>query len=127
MRNFPKTKPALLHAGVLIGSSAIGLAGYYRQHHVFQITACIPAAVGALLLLLAHLPLRRERLRAWLLLLLSFGFGLVVTRLALRFVAQDFQPLRKRLYFPAMALSSLLTCLLLARALWRKHATPPNR
>lgn len=120
-------RAALPHAGVLIGSSVIGLVGYYRQHQAFQITACIPASAGLLLLLLALAPVSPERRRAWLLLAFTFGFGLVVTRLALRFAFQELQPLRKRLYFPAMALSSWWTCWIMARAMRQKRVAPPSR
>lgn len=127
MRLAPGARMAALHACVLICSSLIGIVGYYRQHQAFQITACIPASAGLLLLLLAMAPLSSERRRAWLLLAFTFGFGIVVTRLALRFAPQDFQPLRKRVYFPVMALSSWLTCLVIVRAMLQRRAVLPDR
>jgi hypothetical protein len=119
-------RTATLHGYLLIGCSLIGIAGYYAQHGAFQLTACIPASVGLTLLLVAKVPMRRQRARTLLLLAITFAFGLVVTRLAWRFVFQDFQPLRKRLYFPAMALSSALACAVMARRLRRpasEHAS----
>jgi uncharacterized membrane protein YfcA len=111
---------ARVHAAVLICSSLIGIVGYYRQHGVFQVTACIPATAGLVLILLTTLDFTSERTRAWLLFGVAFVFGLIVTRLALRFVFQDFQPLRKRLYFPAMTLSSIVSCAVLLRHLARR-------
>jgi len=108
-----------LHAAVLLCSSLIGSVGYYLQYSRFQITACIPGAVDIALLVLSRVCLTSERLRAWLLLAITLAFGLVVTRLALRFLPEDFQPLRKRIYFPVMALSSVLTSVALARRLAR--------
>lgn len=107
----------MLHGALLIGCSLIGCIGYYAQHGAFQITALIPACVGLTLLGVARARLRDEHARRWLLLALTFAFGLVVTRLAWRFALEDFQPLRKRLYFPAMAISSWRSCLVTARQL----------
>lgn len=117
-------RAARLNACVLIVSSSIGIFGYHHEHGRFQITACIPAGVGLALLFTTSMKLRSERLRWWLLFAITVAFGLVVTRLAIRFVLQDCQPLRKRIYFPAMAVSSMLSCAaLLAGAVRRAPAS----
>ena len=116
MRQLRLASLVTFHGAVLMTCSLVGIVGYYGQHGRFQITAGIPAMAGLILILGARCNLWSERTRAWLLFFLTFAFGMIVTRLAIRFIPQAFQPLRKRVYFPVMALSSIVTSLLL---LWR--------
>ena len=116
----PRVGPIVtLHGAILIGCSLIGTVGYRLEHGRFQITSGIPAVVGLGLILVAQRNLGTGRAGAWLLFAVTLAFGVVVTRLSFRFVPQDFQPLRKRIYFPVMALSSIATGLTVARHLYR--------
>jgi divalent metal cation (Fe/Co/Zn/Cd) transporter len=42
-------------------------------------------------------------------------FGIILTRMSLKFVFQEFQPLRKRINFPVMALSSIVSIILITK------------
>jgi hypothetical protein len=108
-----------LHGAILIGCSLIGTVGYGLEHGRLQITSGIPAAVGLGLISVLRSHLGTERGRTWLLFAMTLAFGVVVTHLSIRFVPQDFQPLRKRIYFPVMALSSIATGAIMARHLCR--------
>jgi len=97
------------HASVLIVCSLIGLFGYYFQYQYLQATACIPAAVGLSLLVITQMDIENQSLKFGLLFLVILIFGVILMRMSIKFIPQQFQPLRKRIYFPVMALSSILT------------------
>jgi len=103
------------HASVLIVCSFIGLFGYYFQYHYFQVTACIPAAVGLSLLVITQMDIENQNLKPGLLFLITLIFGVILTRMSIKFIPQEFQPLRKRIYFPVMALSSILAVIMMVR------------
>src|ERR1700749_2781280 len=96
-----------LHSGVLIICSAIGGLGYYLQYNYFQITSCIPATIGFILLLITALNFRNKAVQFTLLFLVTLVFGIILIRMSVKFIPQQFQPMRKRVYFPVMALSSI--------------------
>ncbi|MBS1664884.1 MAG: hypothetical protein JST68_27805 [Bacteroidetes bacterium] len=102
-----------IHGLILIGCSLIGLFGYYFQNHFFQITACIPAAMGLLVAGISFFG--AGRVRDAVLFVIVLAFGVMLTRMSLKFVFQPWQPLRKRIYFPVMAMSSIVTVFVMVR------------
>ncbi|WP_295797267.1 hypothetical protein [Mucilaginibacter sp.] len=108
------TKIIRLHSCVLIICSIIGGLGYYLQYNYFQITSCIPAIIGCVLLLITTLNFKNKRIQFMLLFLVTLVFGIILTRMSVKFIPQQFQPMRKRLYFPVMALSSIIAVIIMA-------------
>lgn len=104
-----------LHGAVLILCSLVGAFGYYFQYHYFQITACIPAAIGTSLLLIAGTGVKDNSAGFMILFLITLVFGIMVTRMSIKFIPQTFQPLRKRVYFPVMAMSSIVTVVMIIK------------
>src|SRR5262245_45198818 len=102
-----------IHATILILCSLTGFFGFYFHNHFFQPTAVIPAVVGINMLLLSGVLCNNPKVRRALGLLVIIVFGIIVTRMAIEFVSQSFQPLRKRIYFPVMALSSIITIVII--------------
>jgi len=109
------TKIIRLHSCVLIVCSTIGGLGYYLQFNYFQITSCIPATIGCVLLLITMLNFKNKGVQFMLLFLVTLVFGIILTRMSVKFIPQQFQPMRKRVYFPVMALSSIITVTVMAR------------
>lgn len=106
--------PVKIHSLVLMSCSLIGLFGFYFQHHLFQITALIPFTVGLFLLTLSVVDFN-YKLRWVVIYITTLVFGIILVRMSLKFIPQEFQPLRKRIYFPIMAISSILTVIYLGR------------
>jgi hypothetical protein len=101
------------HSAVLVVCSLIGFVGFYLQYNKFQLTAFIPGSVALLLLIVAKTKWHSDKLQFIILFLVTIIFGIILTRMSIKFVAQEFQPLRKRIYFPVMALSSIATVMLM--------------
>lgn len=108
-----------LHASVLIVCSMIGLFGYYFQYGFFQVTACIPATVGMVLMIICSMQFSNPRVKYAILFVLTLAFGIMLTRMSIKFIPQQFQPLRKRIYFPAMAVSSIIAVVVMIRNYYR--------
>ncbi|HJP62676.1 MAG TPA: hypothetical protein VJ844_04505 [Mucilaginibacter sp.] len=104
-----------IHASILIACSIVGLSGFYLQYHFFQVTACIPATVGLVLMIICSMQFENQKLKYGLLFLVTLVFGIILTRMSVKFIPQEFQPLRKRIYFPVMALSSIIAVILIIR------------
>lgn len=104
-----------LHASVLIICSMIGLFGYYFQYGFFQVTACIPATVGMVLMIICSMQFGNAKVKYAILFLVTLAFGIMLTRMSVKFIPQEFQPLRKRIYFPVMALSSIAAVIIMIR------------
>jgi len=113
--NMDTTKTIRLHGYVLIICSMIGGLGYYLQYNYFQITSCIPATIGGVLLLITTLNFKNKHIQFILLFLVTLVFGIILTRMSVKFIPQQFQPMRKRVYFPVMALSSIITVIIMVR------------
>jgi hypothetical protein len=110
----PRTNTLIeYHGAILMTCSLTGVIGFYLQHGFLQPTAFIPSTIGVLLILITRIRFRNENLKFALLFLITLTFGIILTRMSIKFIPQDFQPLRKRIYFPIMASSSLVTAYLL--------------
>ena len=101
-----------LHGIVLVLCSLIGFVGHFLQFGVLRITPWIPASVGIVLILLDLIP--NNRVTRYLSIFLILGFGILVTNMLFTFWGQDFQPIRKKLIFLGMSLSSWTTLLAIA-------------
>ena len=97
------------HAMLLILCGVISFVGHYLQFGVARITPWIPTAVGSFVLL-AHFRFKNKSGLVRLLPILPvFVFGFIVTLMCIKFLPQDFQPLRKKIIFSIMSISSWIT------------------
>ena len=95
------------HSYILIVCSLIGFLGHYYQFKVWRITPWIPATIGSGLLFIdrnkywlnARIPIFKYGI--------ALGFGLIVTAMWVVFLPQEFQPIRKKIVFGVMSLSSI--------------------
>jgi intracellular septation protein A len=99
------------HTIVLSVCSAIGFFGYYRQFGIMRASAWIPAAAACFILFLYHLVKDRQVLLRYLPLLAVVLFGILTTNMTIRFLPQDYQPIRKKVIFTLMSASALITFL----------------
>ena len=107
-----------LHSLVLIICSIIGVIGHYLQFDIFRITACIPATIGLFIYLTNYLLSKRENLTRHIPFLITFIFGSITTIMSIKFLPQDFQPLRKIIIFTSMSLSAWTTIIIYIRTIW---------
>ncbi|RDY61462.1 hypothetical protein DX873_04680 [Flagellimonas nanhaiensis] len=98
-----------LHSIVLILCSLIGFIGHFLQFGVARITPWIPASVGMILMFFTLVP--NKKIARYLSFFLIVSFGILVTNMLFTFWNQDFQPIRKKLIFLAMSLSSWVSIL----------------
>src|SRR5882724_3947401 len=106
---------ATLHGIVLLIGTFVGFTGRYIQFHDIRLTALIPGSFGLLIIVLATTNWARDEVRNAACFVVILVFGIILTRMSLKFVFQDFQPLRKRINFPAMAISSITALVLLVK------------
>ena len=107
-------KIATIHGIVLIIGTLVGFIGRYFQFNDTRFTALIPGSTGLLIIVLANANSERKYAPlAFFLVILVFG--IILTRMSLKFVFQEFQPLRKRINFPVMALSSIVSIILITK------------
>lgn len=97
------------HAFVLIVCSAIAFTGHYLQFGVARLTPWIPAAAGLVIFLLHLLFKNKKGFVRFLPLLAVLAFGILTTNMCIRFLPQEFQPLRKKIIFSVMSVSALAT------------------
>jgi uncharacterized membrane protein YidH (DUF202 family) len=108
-------KTIRLHSLVLVLCSLTGFFGFYFQYGIFQITAFIPAMVGLILFTISIIRSKNNIARHALLFLITLVFGIILTRMSATFIPQQFQPMRKRIYFPVMALSSIFAVVVMVK------------
>jgi len=108
-------KIATKHAIVLIIGTLIGFIGRYLQFNDIRFTALIPGSIGLLIIALAKAKCARENILHIAFFLVILLFGIILTRMSLKFAFQEFQPLRKRINFPVMALSSIVSIILMTK------------
>jgi len=93
-------KIATIHGIVLILGTLIGFIGRYIQFNDIRVTALIPGSTGLLIIVVANSNWPKENIRHIVFFLVILVFGIILTRMSLKFVFQDFQPIRKRINFP---------------------------
>ena len=108
-------KIATIHGIVLILGTLVGFIGRYFQFNDIRFTALIPGSIGLLIIVLSNSSWPKEDMRHFAFFLVILVFGIILTRMSLKFVFQDFQPIRKRINFPVMALSSIVSIFLVAK------------
>ena len=108
-------KIATIHGIVLILGTLMGFIGRYIQFNDIRVTALIPGSTGLLIIVVANSNWPKENIRHIVFFLVILVFGIILTRMSLKFVFQDFQPLRKRINFPVMALSSIASIFLMTK------------
>jgi len=108
-------KIATIHAIILIIGTLVGFIGRYFQFNDIRFTALIPGSIGLLIIVLSNSSWPKEDMRHIASFLVILVFGIILTRMSLKFVFQDFQPIRKRINFPVMALSSITSIFLMTK------------
>ena len=108
-------KVAAIHAIILIIGTLVGFIGRYFQFNDIRFTALIPGSIGLLIIVLSNSSWSKEDMRHIAFFLVILVFGIILTRMSLKFVFQDFQPPRKRINFPVMALSSIASIFLMTK------------
>ena len=98
-----------LHSGILLLCSMIGFTGHYIQFGVARLTPWIPAMAGLLIFLL-HVFLKNQKgVLKYLPVIAVVSFGILTTMMCLKFLPQEFQPLRKKIIFSLMSISAWAT------------------
>jgi hypothetical protein len=108
-------KIATIHGIVLILGTLVGFIGRYVQFNDIRVTALIPGSTGLLIIVLVNSNWPKENIRHIAFFLVILVFGIILTSMSLKFVFQDFQPIRKRINFPVMALSSIVSISLIIK------------
>jgi len=108
-------KIATIHAIILVIGTLVGFIGRYLQFNDIRFTALIPGSIGLLIIVLSNSSWPKEDIRHFAFFLVILVFGIILTRMSLKFVFQDFQPTRKRINFPVMALSSMASIFLMTK------------
>jgi hypothetical protein len=108
-------KIATIHGIVLIIGTFVGFIGRYLQFNDIRFTALIPGSIGLLIIVLARANCARENILQVAFFLVILVFGIILTRMSIKFMFQEFQPLRKRINFPVMALSSIVSIILITK------------
>jgi hypothetical protein len=108
------------HAAVLTGCSFVAFAGHYLQFGLLRLTALIPAIVALFVLVLIALVKHKKGNWKQLPLLVVAVFGMLTTIMCIRFLSQEFQPLRKKIIFTIMSVSAWATIIYALRVMWKK-------
>jgi hypothetical protein len=108
-------KIAIVHGTLLLLGSLVGFVGRYIQFSDLRLTALIPRSIGISIIILANVKWRKEEIKQIVVFLIILIFGIILTWMALKFIFQDFQPLRKKINFPVMALSSIIAIVLMSK------------
>ncbi|MFT3909244.1 MAG: hypothetical protein QM737_07460 [Ferruginibacter sp.] len=98
-----------IHSIVLIICSVIGFTGHYYQFGVARLTPWIPATAGIIIILSDFLFKNRKSLLKYLPIIFVLAFGILTTNMCIRFLPQEFQPLRKKIIFSVMSVSAWAT------------------
>ena len=109
------------HAILLILCGLISFMGHYVQFGVARITPWIPTVVGSFVLLLHFRFKNRSGLVRFLPLLPVFVFGIIVTIMCFKFLPIEDQPVRKKVVFCVMTISSWATVGFGAKALLKQN------
>ncbi len=104
------------HCTGLFVCSVIGFTGHWLQFGVARLTAWIPAAAGILILLCGYRFKNSSSYLKYLPLLMVAAFGTLTTIMCIRFLPQEFQPLRKKIIFSIMSVSAWATIVYSIRA-----------
>ncbi len=97
------------HSLLLIACSAIAFTGHYLQFGVARLTPWIPAAAGLVILILDLVFKNKKGFVKFLPLLAVAAFGILTTNMCIRFLPQEFQPVRKKIIFSMMSISAWIT------------------
>jgi len=97
------------HSFVLINCSVIGFTGHYLQFGVARLTPWIPAAAGLIIIVLHILFENKKGFLKYLPLLAVLAFGVLTTNMCIKFLPQEFQPVRKKIIFCLMSFSAWVT------------------
>ena len=115
------------HLIILVICSIIGFTGHYLQFGVARLTPWIPAATGFFIFIL-HSWLRNLRcFLKYLPLFFIVVFGIITTMMCIKFLPQEFQPLRKKIIFSLMSISSWATILYSVRILLKANSEQAKR
>src|SRR4051812_1895298 len=109
MKQFNKNGMIKIHSAILFTCSVIGFTGHYLQFGVLRPTPWIPASAGCCILLLEWITKDRKSALKYVPLLAIMAFGILTTNMCIRFLPQDFQPVRKKIVFTLMSLSAWVT------------------
>jgi hypothetical protein len=105
------------HSVILIICSIVGFTGHYLQFGEARLTPWIPASAGILILAL-QITFNRRNDWWWLnclSIILVIAFGVLTTNMCIRFLPEEFQPLRKKIIFSCMSVSAWITVVFFIR------------
>ncbi len=98
-----------VHSIILIICSAIGFTGHYYQFGVARLTPWIPATAGVIIIFSDLLFKNKKGFLKYLPIIFVLAFGILTTNMCIRFLPQEFQPLRKKIIFSVMSISAWVT------------------
>ena len=94
---------------MLIICSTIGFTGHYLQFGIARLTPWIPATVGILILIIHYWVKDKKGFLKYLPVIFVFVFGCITTNMCIKFLPQEFQPVRKKIIFSLMTISAWTT------------------
>lgn len=106
-----------IHSYILIICSVIAFTGHYLQFNIVRFTPWIPAIIGVIILLLNSISENHKPLK-YLLPFIVLAFGITTTIMCIRFLPQDFQPIRKKIIFSIISISAWIAIFLEIRKLF---------
>jgi len=110
-----------IHAAILVTCSFIGFTGHYIQFGVARLTPWIPAVMGIIIALIHKQFRNKKHWLKFLPVILVLIFGIITTRMCVRFLPQEFQPARKKIIFCMMSISAWVTMVFNALAIFRTN------
>ncbi|MBG6133313.1 hypothetical protein IWQ47_004760 [Aquimarina sp. EL_43] len=95
-----------IYSIILILCSVISFIGHYFQFQVIRITPWIPTSIGLFLLFINTLKTKNTKVIHQFSICIILGFGILVTSMCFFFLPEESQPIRKKIIFLIMSLSS---------------------
>jgi hypothetical protein len=108
-------KIATIHGIVLIIGTFVGFIGRYIQFDDIRLTALIPGSIGLLIIVLANTNWAKENIKHISFFIVTLIFGIILTRMAIKFSFENLQPLRKKINFSVMTISSIVAIVLMSK------------
>lgn len=106
---------------ILLLCSCVGFTGHYLQFGILRITPWIPAFIGILLLSIQYMKNKYRTFKTYLSLLILFALGILVLKMNWTFLFQDWQPLRKKIIFTVMSVSSTIALISILKTQFKTH------
>lgn len=114
-------KNIIYHSLLLILCSCIGFIGHYLQFGFIRITPWIPATIGITLILIQSMKKEYKTLQTYLSFFIILLFGIILNRMNWSFLFQEWQPMRKKIIFSLMSISSFITLISFGKYLYKQN------